>query len=227
MNKKLYFLIILLTAVLALSPAFICNSCIKEQEELKANKTVSIDEEREVTWVTVEDGSSGEPEDVEDLSEAVQGATKLEGHVYSPAKGILYLFLDQNNILDGEVIEMGWYEDIAFEIKESEGSEDHHHGEQIIRCLIYFNGSIWGKVDQDNQIIADLCGNKSIKYAIKAGTRGTIDSALTEIVKGLYKTKPDSFTIKGTYYRGEVPRAEGFLLPDNYQWDAVSYSSYD
>lgn len=226
MNKKSYFLIVLLIAVLVFSLAFSCSDCTGKKEELKFDKTVDIDQEREVTWVTEED-SSGEPEDVEDLTKASPDTIKLEGQVQSPFKGLIYLYVDQNNIVNGEVLDMGWYEDIAFETGSCEGDEDHHHGEQTVKCLIKFNGDIWGKIDENSQIYADLGGTKSIEYAMKSDSIGVVDKDMTSIVKDIYKTKPDSFTLKGTYHGGQMPQAEGFLLPDNYSWNAVSYTFYE
>lgn len=227
MKNKYYVIIIAFIAILVFSTASICDGCGKGKETQTPN-TVQADVEREVTWITEDDTSSAEPEDVEDLEKAGTSNYKLLGMIESPYKGSITLFTSSDsNILNGEAVEMGWYEYIYIEGTSSEGSgeEDHHHDTEIY-CLIVFSGNVWGKIDEAGKIYADLGGEKRVKYAFSPRGKNVIDENLTEMAQNTYQIKPDSFTVEGNYYNNvSGVRADGKINPNNYSWQATDYTS--
>lgn len=225
MGRRYLIPVLLLVVVLVFSTSSLCNGCGKVQEPEPQN-TVSIDEDREVSWVTEENFSEG-PEDIQDLDADKEDSYKLEGTIESPHRGGIVLFVEADAaVLNGEVRKMGWYEEVAIEDDQTESSESHHHG-QTVKCLVIFNGNIWGKIDDSSVIYADIGGRKSIEYAYESVDNLIVDEGLTQRARQIYQTKPDSFILKGTYYRGDIPRAEGHIDPSGFKWDAVSYSSYE
>jgi len=227
MKKRYFFLLTALIIVVVFSTACICSDCTKEEYTAPDN-TVEAGAQQEVTWVEEDTGSS-ETEDVQELDEEKSGNSKLEGLIESPQKGSIIIFKESgSNIINGEVSDMGWYEELVLEDQGSgDSSEEHHHHGESIKCLVVFSGKIWGKIDESGRIYADLGGEKRIKYAFKTPTSYVIDENLTELAQSRYGMKPDSFTVEGNYYDdGYAPRADGKIMPDGYSWRAVDYSSY-
>lgn len=215
-KKKIRIILILSVFILVLATGFTCQECLmslsKRAEEVRKQtwiefdsiKKKSPDEEREVSWVTEEpekeETAPSKPEDVADLENYKEGSVSLKGKVLSPSAGFIELNIDfETGIVEGSIKDMGWTEEIITDDEES--SEDHHHTRN---CEVVFNGTFFGKIDENGFINANVVGYVN-------GKEGDC--------KQLVKEKPESFILNGNYYKNSN-NAGGTTKPKGYSWDA-------
>jgi len=199
---------------------------IKQDPTVEENETAGPDGGKNIADKSA-DGASEQPagdESKKDYKEEEKvEKIVINGPVQSPEQGRIYLYIDlRTNILEGRLTRIGWYEDVEVSGGGDE-SGDHFHK---YRCLIIFEGTIWGKIDENGAIYADAGGYSSVEYGYEPETFNK-DERITAICKEAYNNKPDSFQIRGNFsFKDDFAYADGRVLPDNYDWYAVDDSGY-
>ena len=166
---------------------------------------------------TIEDEKgSKQSEDIEDLDEQNKSILiTLKGYVFT-GKDMLPITITidkETNIVEGEAVLEWREENEVFE----EGGESHHS--HSYGCLVKLDkGTILGKIDENGNIIATISGFAYSDLGYNLETKEITDE-FSSLCKGKITNRPESFTLKGRYFK-DTNSADGQILPNGWEWNA-------